>query len=483
MNLPFKLDELKAGWYIRVLYKQTHNYIDVGGGSIPVKRAVTIGDFKSCDKSVIFELRRGRDSLVFDRQIIDYDTFTRAFRAAVDRLPNQVANECGTPGAPEVYATMAWFLDPLDTPFNYSLIKDTQEFNSPNELGAPVAYDFGIDIDWSENGWLAGSHGFEYLADFVRECGRKLGVKCEVVAGKGFQVRVTLLDIHLALYAERGVDWVNYVWRYIYTTHLAIATRLVEEYDKVRIVFDRKFYDRARVTRLTFSIHGGVRGFTIPLSPAKLETLSERELRKLQQDINYVRHVAEDYVGSWGVVETGEGYLNALEFFNNLIGIKWGLPKKPQLTRTRWSVSGGWVTYCGYQYDRALSGWGWVRFMIKNKVCLSDGRLALSYLVFPVLVAGGPRDKAGNVYNLGVTYEDIVEYLRECLQVYPRKSIEEYLDKLESNLRTAGKYNLPLFESILCGRRKDGFVLSPLYTFRGELLERLGERGVLRRVV
>ena len=109
MSLPFNINRLKELWYVRVLYKQVYNNIDVNNGVVPVKRAVTIGDFKTCSgNSVIFELGRGRGKLVFDRQIIDFDTFQRAFRSAVDKLPSQLQQECGAQGAPATHATQEW---------------------------------------------------------------------------------------------------------------------------------------------------------------------------------------------------------------------------------------------------------------------------------------------------------------------------------------------------------------------------------------
>ena len=297
MALPFDLNKLKGNWYVNALFRQVVTvYEATPGNPIPVKRGVTIADFKTSDKSVSFEWRRGRDSLTFDRQIVDESTFAKAFRAAVDNLPQEVSKTCNVPGMPETYGTVMWFLDPLDTPFNYSLIKDTAEFDNPQGLGTPIGYDFGIDIDSDENSWMSGPHNYEVVSDFASFISEKLGVRVEVLVSKGVQVRATLLDVQLSLYEVYGLKWVNFVWGDIYNAHRALARRLVDMYGKVPIRIDEKFYDRARVTRLSFSLHGGIRGFSLPFSPRQLESLKQTEVSRRHTDINYVRPIEMDYM-------------------------------------------------------------------------------------------------------------------------------------------------------------------------------------------
>lgn len=469
VSLPFDINLLKSNWYISALYRQTVTIYEPSPGTIlPIRRAITIGDFKSCDKSVIFNWRRGRDSLTFDRQIIDEATFARAFRAAVDKLPSDVARECGTDGMPEAYATVMWFLDPQDTAFNYALIKDTPEFDNPQGLGAPVGYDFGFDIDPDDNGWFDGPHGFEIVGDFLSLAGRKLGVRLEALVSRGVQGRVTMLDVQLGLYEAWGIKWVNAVWRDVPNAHKALAKRLAELYDRVPVRIDEKFYDRARVTRLAFSLHGGIRGFSIPFSPSFLATLSEREVRRRQQDIRYVRHVARDYLGPWGMPQDAQGYMNFLTFYLDL-SFKWELPRAVAVqsvrrrlgTRVRQVTVPGRGVLC---YDEAISGFHWIEVLIKNKICIKDARLALMYLVVNAVLGGGLRDAQGNRVRLDITYDDVKAWVVECVSKYPSgKSVDEYLEKLEDNLKLGERYNAPTFETLASGLRRDGKPRSGLY--------------------
>ncbi|BES81445.1 hypothetical protein PABY_10120 [Pyrodictium abyssi] len=101
------------------------------------------------------------------------------------------------------------------------------------------------------------------------------------------------------------------------------------------------------------------------------------------------------------------------------------------------------------EYDARLEGFGWVEVLVKEKIPIPDGRLAFCWAVLPVAIKG-PKTRDGKLPPL-VTKEEAVEWLKKCLKEYPdpEKSLEDYVEKLEYNLRYGEKYNIPTWRHLV----------------------------------
>ncbi len=98
-------------------------------------------------------------------------------------------------------------------------------------------------------------------------------------------------------------------------------------------------------------------------------------------------------------------------------------------------------------YDRSLEGFGWLKYLLKNRIPVPDGRLTLCWYHLPYAIRRG-----------WVTEEEAKQYIIKSIQTYPDRTLEEYLDKLERNMRYA--YTPPTWRSLLQGIRKDGGALN-----------------------
>lgn len=98
-------------------------------------------------------------------------------------------------------------------------------------------------------------------------------------------------------------------------------------------------------------------------------------------------------------------------------------------------------------YDRSLEGFGWLKYLIKNRIPVPDGRLTLCWYHLPYAIKAG-----------WVTTEEAKQYITLNYRAYPDRSLEEYFSKLERNIKYG--YTPPTWRSLLLGVRKDGTPLN-----------------------
>ena len=94
-------------------------------------------------------------------------------------------------------------------------------------------------------------------------------------------------------------------------------------------------------------------------------------------------------------------------------------------------------------YAAFLEGWGWLKYIVRNRVALPDGRLTMCWYHLPFAV------KQGWVSDL-----DAREFIEVNIRQYPDRSFEEYWDKFQRNKKYG--YTAPTWRSLLLGVRKDG---------------------------
>jgi len=112
---------------------------------------------------------------------------------------------------------------------------------------------------------------------------------------------------------------------------------------------------------------------------------------------------------------------------------RWRTVEAPDLGRVR--------------YHPRLEGWGWVRTLVRERIPLPDARVTFAWLTLPWAVKRGL-----------VTEEEARLYLEHAARAAPGKDPEEYVGKLEDNMRYS--YTAPAWRSLVTGTRKDGSPLS-----------------------
>jgi len=305
------------------------------------------------------------------------------------------------------------------------------------------------------------------FCDFMNE---KLGLEPQVLVSKGVQLRVTLLPLHLLQLEAMGIEkWPTIVMKKLPKIHKKIAIKLVQEFYNIhntKIIIDTQVYDPSRITRLGFSIHSGIMGFSIPFKPYMLENLSWDRIRKLQKSPDYIISVIKKVkdVSMWGRSVRPEIYQRILEFFlalegkNLKLNIDVPIPKK---NIREYPTPTGWRKISDpilgeIEYDARLEGFGWVETLIKERIPIPDGRLAFCWSILPVVVKG-PKTKDGQLPPL-TSKEDAVEWLRKSLEKYPdpEKTLEDYIEKLEYNLKYGDKYNIPTWKHLIEEKSENG---------------------------
>ena len=214
-------------------------------------------------------------------------------------------------------------------------------------------------------------------------------------------------------------------------------------------------YEPARVVRLDLSIHSGVKAFSTPFKPGMLEYMTWEGIRERQKSPRYIAAIAGRHPGTWGRIIEPEKYLGIMGFLLKLgdSDLKPGieLPKRRSLSPCM--IAGlrrindpqlGEV-----EYDARLEGFGWVETLVKEKIPVGDGRLAFCWAILPVAIKG-PKTGSGDTKPL-ITWEEAVTWLTESLKQFPdpEKRLEDYLKKLEYNLRYGDRYNIPTWRHLI----------------------------------
>jgi len=460
---------LRSRHYIEVLYGQ----VEQGVEDRVARKLVTIADFKSCGSGIIF---RKRDYSVDRRLFTSIDSFRSTFREAIYGLPLQVQKECGAPGFfAEAYATAMWFLDRGAFEYNWwSVISDADNFT--NAVLVPVAYDFVIDIDLDKNAWLLEDGGLGKLNLFCKFMSEKLGLEPEVLISRGVQLRATLLPLHLLQLESIGIErWSMVVMRKLPEMHKRLALKLAHEFGErfgVKIGIDTQVYDASRLLRLDLSIHSGIKAFSVPFKPHMLEGLTWDRVRELQKSPRYIVALAKKLKNrTWGRIVEPKKYLEKLGFLLTLeeSGLKLTieLPSSRENLRKRCLLTGyrrGVDPTLGeIEYDAELDGFGWVEVLVRKKIPILDGRLAFCWSVLPVAIKG-PKTGEGPLPPL-ITREEAIEWLRISLEKYPdpEKSLEDYVEKLDYNLRYGDRYNIPTWRHLIEERAENGERLAEVF--------------------
>lgn len=266
--------------------------------------------------------------------------------------------------------------------------------------------------------------------------------------------------------------WATIVRNVLPEVHKKIALKLVNEFHEeygVRVIIDTQVYEPARIVRLDLSIHSGIKAFSLPFKPYMLEKLTWDKIRELQRSPKYVMAIAKKLKGTWGRIIDPEKYLRILGFFLALGGsglrLNIELPKrKPLKTLT---IS-GWRKIVDpilgeIEYDARLEGFEWVEVLVKEKIPIPDGRLVFCWAVLPVAIEG-PKTRDGKLPPL-ITKEEAVEWLKRCLEEYPdpEKSLEDYIEKLEYNLKYGEKYNIPTWGHLIEEKTENEEKLSEVF--------------------
>ena len=101
--------------------------------------------------------------------------------------------------------------------------------------------------------------------------------------------------------------------------------------------------------------------------------------------------------------------------------------------------------------------------MVKEGIPIPDGRLAFCWAILPVAIKG-PKTRDGKMPPL-ITSEEAVEWLKKCLERYsdPEKRLEEYIEKLDYNLKYGEKYNIPTWRHLVEEKTENGERLSEVF--------------------
>ena len=117
------------------------------------------------------------------------------------------------------------------------------------------------------------------------------------------------------------------------------------------------------------------------------------------------------------------------------------------------------------EYDAKLEGFGWVEVLVKERIPILDGRLTFCWSVLPVAIRG-PKTKEGRLPPL-ITREEAIEWLKVSLEKYrdQEKSLEDYVRKLDYNLKYGDKYNIPTWRHLIEERAESGERLAEAFLY------------------
>lgn len=450
---------------IRVQFVRVVNGVRIG-------RLLTVGDLKSQAKFVgidkTFSAGEG-----FMREVIK--TINRIFRQG---------------GIPEFYGSVIIFdtTKVKDMEVNYT--KHLNGLNEVNDLFPPISHSLVIDIDVKPevNGWLMREDGLERLAVLDEIARELIGVGFRFVFGNGVQAHADLYPIHLMYYKASPGKWPEIVLNTVREFHQAIAMGLARKFESRtgrRLVIDEKVYDKARVVRLDFSPHAGLRLFSIPLSPDEVRGLTLDEVRRMQSNTNLVRRRVRAYDPFWGVVTDAGKYSELLGMYITSMSINTPLPRVRNVRLRRKTTGQGWLSIEDprlgrIEYDARISGFNYAFIIVRNRLPITDGRLNAMWAICPALI-GGPKTREGPVEDR-VTEEDCLEWVKASIERYPSgKGISDYEKQLKASLKHKDRYNIPTFEHLIKEVTADGNPLDDkLKEIKYPLLYALYEYGYIR---
>lgn len=467
-----------------IYYRQVEMRI---GGRTRLNRLVTIADLKSCDKSFIY----------IDRSLLNRVEFERQLDYAINELPKRVQQECGVDGTVELYGSTMWFVNngergtprKIGKQFRYVNWNDVR---SGRAALVPLGQDFVIDIDRKDNKWFEGDDGFHVLARLSNYINRSIGLEPSILIGNGAQLRVSVPEIYLSYFKSNPVDWVEVAVNVLPQVIATIVDNIARHFPNhenlnIEVRYDVKIYDPARITRLDYSPHGGVKGYSLVFTPREIESKTWGEVEKLQKSLSYIRMRASQYYpGRWGRVVDEARFRTVLETFLSV----WDLdiefvsipPAKRPMPR---QLMGGWkrVTVPGFgviEYRTGLNGFGWVEELVRNRIPIRDGRLTMAWFVLPVAIKG-PKTRTGRLPPL-ISLDEALDWLRVCIGRYPSgKPFETYKEKLLDNLGYGDRYNIAKWQNFLMGVDDDGNPLNQwLIALRDSVIEAFAEYGDVR---
>ena len=484
------VDFLRDRDYRLALYRQT--VMEVNG--LRLRRFIQIADLKYCHIASTGSVTGEENA----RMIMYEEDFNREFERAIKLFERVGREKCGMPSMPEVYATLAWYLD--NGVASGITFKMNEERNY--EYLRPIAYDLVLDFDVDENPWLPRDIAFDRLRMIGKEVLNVTGVEPIITIGSGVQVKATLVPAWLGNGVLDRLVTPEEMGRVIELVAEEIARRL--ERLGVYIVYD-KIYDRARVTRLDLSLHMGLTAaqkrpvFAIPFRLDQLEGLTWEKVRRLQSNIGFVLQLAREHPGAWGVVRD-------VGLARNIIGVKleealYNPPQflvatgavgnaKPRVVSTADTRAGGGGTSepcpelpggCKsivvpglgrVVYWEGLDKFGWAEKIIKYRVVLPDGKKNFLWAVVPALL-NGARTRDGTIVTFGITENDVIEWIK-ANSINLGVSEHEYLKKFLSSRKY--RYNIPTWEHLLRGVGADGKPLAGVYQTLREVIIQVFER-------
>ena len=448
-------------------------------------RLLTIGDLKSCNKSFIY----------LDRSLLNRSEFEKQLDYAINEIPKRVQQECGVEGMLELYGTTMWFvnLGEKGVPKKNGKYVNWDDVKRGRALLVPIGQDLVIDFDRKDNKWLDSDDGLVVLGSFARFMRDAIGLEPSILISKGAQLRVTLADLYLDYYKKNPVDWSEAAMNVLPGVIATIVDGLARHFPNhanlsIEFRYDAKIYEPARITRLDYSPHGGIKGYSLVFSPQEIARLTWGEVEKLQGSEAYVKMRASQYYnGHWGRVADPNKFRTVLETYLSMwdLGIEFvsippaSKPVPKPLVFNNWkraTVPGLGVI----EYSTRLSGFNWVTELVRNRIPIRDGRLTMAWLVLPVAIRG-PKTRSGKLPPL-ISIDEALDWLRVSIERYPSgKPFETYKEKLLENLGYGDRYNIPLWENFIAGVDEDGNPLnSGFLLLRDSVIEAFGGVGLVR---
>lgn len=443
--------------YLSALYRQVEWVIN----GVVYRRGISIADYKTCGSSVV----------LIDRLIQPFNSFIVGFRRGRRVLRRRIEDACNVriqgDYIPEVYGTVMWFRVPDPSlEVRYSVL-----------LNNAAAYDYIIDLDIDDNPWLEDADGLARVSQLAEFITNALGLEPSILVSRGVQLRVSLLPIHASINRS---DWASIIVNALPEVHGLITIKLAEEFMEkygTRLIVDTRVYDKSRVTRLDYSIHNGIKAYSIPFNPRQLKNLTLKDVRRLQNNAIITR----GYNGHWGRIINPTPYINILNYYLKVKGtIIQGI------TITSNKTQGGWRRIIDpklgeLEYDTSLNGFGWVQVLVRNRIPISDGRMTMAWAVLPVAIKGA-KDKNGRIIQL-ITLEEAIEWLKACITKYPNqnRSIEDYVNKLNYSLRYGERYNIPTWRHLIREEKDNGSPIDEAFKhIKYPIINALTEAGYIK---
>ncbi|MEM2603463.1 MAG: hypothetical protein QW353_01085 [Candidatus Korarchaeum sp.] len=322
--------------------------------------------------------------------------------------------------------------------------------NRLREDGDCVLTDMALDLDWKENrNKDEVLRGLQFLNNFLES--------------KGIYVRWVLSGggLHGYLSTASLVSRFNEVFKEPWRNFRSLV-ELLEEYSKRKgfnICFDKQIYRSRGVIRAIYSPHRS----GVVLYP--LRSLNDLKSAKTKAIAPWIQKPEPP---SWGYITRVDEFLRLIEIARENLDIHPVERRSPVSFGGVRSMDIGGVRMT---YPSELEGYGWIKFIIENRIYLADGRQVL------IWKALGPA-----ISHDLIALADAEAYLRGCLTQYPdpKKPIEYYIKKLRYNAKS--KANPPTWRTLVLLKGKMGDLKDPegLSHLREKVLEALRGHAVVR---